>query len=167
MTPRYAVGIDLGTSNSALAFADLAEPDPRIQVFEVPQLVDRSLTQPRNLLPSHLYLPSPHEGLGEVLVGAFARDREGRLLRSAFREEELLGGARCLHQRAELGRVQSLAEALLGNPGQREVHVVAAQEEVIADGDSFQHRRRIFAKLSGSFSIMGAICSGRRPRMAT
>jgi len=75
VTLRYAVGIDLGTSNSALAFADLAEPDPRIQVFEVPQLVDRSLTQPRNLLPSHLYLPSPHEGLGEVLVGTFARDR--------------------------------------------------------------------------------------------
>ncbi|HYY53241.1 MAG TPA: Hsp70 family protein [Myxococcales bacterium] len=75
MTLRYAVGIDLGTSNSALAFADLAEPDPHIHVFGIPQLVDRSLTQPRNLLPSHLYLPSPHEGLGEVLVGTFARDR--------------------------------------------------------------------------------------------
>ena len=75
MTLRYAVGIDLGTSNSALAFADLSEPDPGIHVFEVPQLVDRSLTQPHQLLPSHLYLPSPHEGLGEVLVGTFARDR--------------------------------------------------------------------------------------------
>ena len=75
VTLRYAVGIDLGTSNSALAFADLSEPDPGIHVFEVPQLVDRSLTQPHQLLPSHLYLPSPHEGLGEVLVGTFARDR--------------------------------------------------------------------------------------------
>ena len=75
MTLRYAVGIDLGTSNSALAFADLSEPDPAIHVFEVPQLVDRSLTQAQQLLPSHLYLPSPHEGLGEILVGTFARDR--------------------------------------------------------------------------------------------
>jgi len=72
---RYAVGIDLGTSNSALAYADLEETDPAVRVFEVPQRVDAALSQPRKLLPSHLYLPSPHEGLGEVVVGAFARDR--------------------------------------------------------------------------------------------
>jgi molecular chaperone DnaK (HSP70) len=75
VTRRFAVGIDLGTSNSALAFADLGEQDPAVQVFEVPQLVDASLRQPRKLLPSHLYLPSPHEGLGDAVVGAFARDR--------------------------------------------------------------------------------------------
>ena len=68
---RYAVGIDLGTSNSALAYADLNEADPEVRVFEVPQ-------QPRpfKLLPSHLYLPSPHEALGaQPLVGLFARER--------------------------------------------------------------------------------------------
>ena len=75
MTLRYAVGIDLGTSNSALAYADLSEQDPQVSVFEVPELVDGSVRQPRQLLPSHLYLPSPHEGLGVVVVGAFARDR--------------------------------------------------------------------------------------------
>ena len=75
MTLRYAVGIDLGTSNSALAYADLLEGDPQLHVFDVPQLVDASLTQGRKLLPSHLYLPSPHEGLGEAVVGTFARDR--------------------------------------------------------------------------------------------
>ena len=75
MTLRYAVGIDLGTSNSALAYADLSERDPQLHVFDVPQLVDASLTQDRELLPSHLYLPSPHEGLGETVVGTFARER--------------------------------------------------------------------------------------------
>src|SRR5439155_1166194 len=75
VTLRYAVGIDLGTSNSALAYADLLEGDPQLHVFDVPQLVDASLTQGRKLLPSHLYLPSPHEGLGEAVVGTFARDR--------------------------------------------------------------------------------------------
>jgi len=75
VTLRYAVGIDLGTSNSALAYADLESQDPAVEVFEVPQLVDASLRQPRKLLPSHLYLPSPHEGLGELIAGAFARDR--------------------------------------------------------------------------------------------
>src|SRR5207253_10221712 len=43
---------------------------------EVPQLVAPQETQARPLLPSHLYLPSPHEALGEQpLVGAYARDR--------------------------------------------------------------------------------------------
>ncbi len=75
MTLRYALGIDLGTSNSALAYADLWETDPAVHVFEIPQLVDANLRQPRKLLPSHLYLPSPHEGLGDAVAGAFARDR--------------------------------------------------------------------------------------------
>jgi molecular chaperone DnaK (HSP70) len=75
VTLRYAVGIDLGTSNSALAYADLQQADPEINVLQVPQLVDASLTQARTLLPSHLYLPSAHEGLGDITVGAFARDR--------------------------------------------------------------------------------------------
>jgi molecular chaperone DnaK (HSP70) len=73
---RYAVGIDLGTSNTALAYADLNEQDPAVRVFEVPQQVDAQAAQPRPLLPSHLYLPSPHEALGdEPLVGVFARER--------------------------------------------------------------------------------------------
>ncbi|HZX95472.1 MAG TPA: Hsp70 family protein, partial [Myxococcales bacterium] len=72
---KYAVGIDLGTSNTALAYADLDEQDPVVRDFEVPQLVDASLTEPRKLLPSHLYLPSQHEGLPDVVVGSFARDR--------------------------------------------------------------------------------------------
>ena len=76
MSLRYAVGIDLGTSNTALAYADLNEQDPAVQVFEVPQLVAAQAMQPRPLLPSHLYLPSPHESLGEApLVGTFARER--------------------------------------------------------------------------------------------
>ena len=41
MALRFAVGIDLGTSNTALAFAELAARDPgvAVQVFPVPQLV--------------------------------------------------------------------------------------------------------------------------------
>ena len=34
MEPRYSVGIDLGTTNSALAYADLNEQDPAVRVFE-------------------------------------------------------------------------------------------------------------------------------------
>ena len=76
MSLRYAVGIDLGTSNTALAYADLSEQDPAVRVFDVPQLVAADVRQERALLPSHLYLASPHEPhAGEILVGTFARDR--------------------------------------------------------------------------------------------
>src|SRR5438105_5015201 len=63
MALRYCVGIDLGTSNSALAYADLNARDPgaAVSVFEVPQLVGPGDLAPRPLLPSHLYLPGPHE----------------------------------------------------------------------------------------------------------
>ena len=73
---RFAVGIDLGTSNTALAYAELSEQDPQVRIFEVPQLVAQEATQPRALLPSHLYLASEHEAhAGQILVGAYARDR--------------------------------------------------------------------------------------------
>ena len=40
--PRYLVGVDLGTTNSALAYVDLgkkARGRPEVQTFLVPQLV--------------------------------------------------------------------------------------------------------------------------------
>jgi molecular chaperone DnaK (HSP70) len=87
VTLRYAVGIDLGTSNTALAYAELSAPDPgaAVNVFEVPQLVAAGTVQPRTLLPSHLYIPGEHElppealrlpwGAPDAAVGAFARDQ--------------------------------------------------------------------------------------------
>ena len=84
--PRYSVGIDLGTTNSALAEVDLAvepagpgEPLPAPIPVEVPQQIDRGVTAPRPLLPSFIYLPPPHEQLGEWLVGQYARERGGQV----------------------------------------------------------------------------------------
>src|SRR4030095_8793514 len=58
--PRYVIGIDLGTTNSALAYIDLNDPKI-IHPFRVPQLVAAGETAPRDLLPSFLYLPGPHD----------------------------------------------------------------------------------------------------------
>ena len=91
---RYSVGIDLGTTNSALAELDLAvepagpgEPLPGPLPVEVPQLVAQGETAPRELLPSFIYLPPAHEQLGDFVVGAYARDRgaqvPGRLVSSS------------------------------------------------------------------------------------
>src|SRR5215471_3950668 len=62
---RYLVGIDLGTTNSALAYVDLKkkgqEGRPDIRAFGVPQLVAAGEVAERPLLPSFLYLPGEHD----------------------------------------------------------------------------------------------------------
>ena len=70
MTPqtssRYIVGIDLGTTNSVLAYIDAAAvsedgPAPQPKVFRVPQVVQPGQVEPRELLPSFLYLAGPND----------------------------------------------------------------------------------------------------------
>jgi len=89
---RYIIGIDLGTTNSAVAYVDLtdeADPPP-IRLFKVPQLVSEARVEPRSSLPSFLYLPGLHDlpagatvlpwdaGRG-YMVGEFAREQGARV----------------------------------------------------------------------------------------
>jgi len=54
---QYSVGIDLGTTNSAIASADLrGEEAAAIDVLSIPQLVDPGEVADRSLLPSFLYV---------------------------------------------------------------------------------------------------------------
>jgi len=66
VSARYLIGIDLGTTNSAVAYVDTLAADPRVRVFEVPQLVAPGEVSPRRQLPSFVYLAgeidlAPHE----------------------------------------------------------------------------------------------------------
>jgi molecular chaperone DnaK (HSP70) len=66
MAARYLIGIDLGTTNSALAYVDTAAGDGRVRVFEVRQLVAPGEVGARRQLPSFVYLAgeidlAPHE----------------------------------------------------------------------------------------------------------
>ena len=66
MSARYLIGIDLGTTNSAVAYVDTRAADPRVRVFEVQQLVAPGEVAPRRQLPSFVYLAgeidlAPHE----------------------------------------------------------------------------------------------------------
>jgi hypothetical protein len=82
---RYIVGIDLGTTNSVVAFADTSVEPPSIQTLPLPQLTDAGTVEPRPLLPSFLYVPAPGEfpasalklpwAAAELIVGAFAQRR--------------------------------------------------------------------------------------------
>ena len=71
------IGIDLGTTNSALAWINPDQADdvsfPPIHVFDVPQLVAQHRIEPRRTLPSFLLL---EEGQP---VGTYARE-QGALL---------------------------------------------------------------------------------------
>lgn len=59
--PPYILGIDLGTTNSALAYATPGEGDQTIHLFSVPQLVNPGEVATETLLPSSLYIPAPNE----------------------------------------------------------------------------------------------------------
>src|SRR2546421_68732 len=53
----YSVGIDLGTTNSAIAYVDLTSEEPSpIEVMPVPQLINPGEVAALSLLPSFLYV---------------------------------------------------------------------------------------------------------------
>ncbi len=54
---RYVVGIDLGTTNSAVCYVDTHERHWRVQVLEIPQLVAPGQTEARDTLPSFHFQP--------------------------------------------------------------------------------------------------------------
>ncbi|MCG5053107.1 MAG: hsp70 family protein [Myxococcales bacterium] len=54
---RYVIGIDLGTTNTAVAFVDTQAASGRVEVCELPQLVAPGEVAPRTQLPSFVYLP--------------------------------------------------------------------------------------------------------------
>ncbi|MBI5551346.1 MAG: hsp70 family protein [Desulfobacterales bacterium] len=89
---RFIIGIDLGTTNSAVAYVDLAAPAVKqpIQLFKVPQLTAPGVFQPLPVLPSFLYLPGPYDidpaaarhpwpKPEDAFVGTWARDQGAKV----------------------------------------------------------------------------------------
>jgi hypothetical protein len=88
LAAKYIVGIDLGTTNSALAFCDATalEEESRIELRNIPQLVNPNEVAERSLLPSFLYVPGefdfpagslalPWESEPKFVIGELARKR--------------------------------------------------------------------------------------------
>ena len=60
----YSIGIDLGTTHSALSYLRLDAKEARgagQAVLPVPQVIAPGTVEPRTLLPSFLYLAAPQE----------------------------------------------------------------------------------------------------------
>jgi molecular chaperone DnaK (HSP70) len=85
---RYIIGIDLGTTNSAVSYVDLSEEliaKPQIQIFRIPQITAPGEISRLPILPSFLYLSGEFDLDREStslpwktdplkLTGAYARD---------------------------------------------------------------------------------------------
>jgi len=96
---RYVVGIDLGTTNSAVSYADLTRIGTNragdgigneIKVFKVPQLTGPGEFSPAPVLPSFLYIPGdydvskdalkhPWKKESDLFAGVFAREHGSQI----------------------------------------------------------------------------------------
>ena len=95
---HYIIGIDLGTTNSAVSYVDLQAdhaPEKRIKLFKIPQLTGYGEVSGLSVLPSFLYIPGKYDISEEAtdmpwqreirhrsdenFVGAFARDHGAKI----------------------------------------------------------------------------------------
>lgn len=90
--PRYLIGIDLGTTNSCVAYVDTdtsSNPGLGVQIFPIPQLSAEGFWESQNTLPSFCYLPGklefsssalslPWDSDPSLVVGQFAKEQGTR-----------------------------------------------------------------------------------------
>ena len=113
MPANYVIGIDLGTTNSVLAFAALGEELPRVELLPIPQLVAPGVVESRTALPSFMYLAPEHEAKGgvfdlpwskgsDIVVGELARRQ------SAENPQRTVVGAKSWLAHSKVDRHQSI-----------------------------------------------------------
>lgn len=90
MTADYVIGIDLGTTNTVVAFARLGDEQPAVEVLPIAQLTAANTLESRAQLPSFLYLATeaerqsgvwrlPWSDTGSLCAGLAARSLSAQL----------------------------------------------------------------------------------------
>jgi Hsp70 protein len=113
MPASHVIGIDLGTTNSVLAYAALGTAEkPEVQLLPIPQLVAPGVIETRTSLPSFLYLAPEHEAAGafdlpwgpgnNIVVGELARRQ------SAEHPERTVVGAKSWLAHSKVDRHQPI-----------------------------------------------------------
>ena len=92
---RYLLGIDLGTTNSAVAYVDTQErpargAPPPVRVFEVPQLVGEGEVRALPSLPSFIYFTDEAEDAAPGLRLPWEEETDGALVGVLARERGAL-----------------------------------------------------------------------------
>lgn len=86
MPAKFAIGIDLGTTNSVVAYAALDRENPEVQLLPIPQVVANGTVEEFTSLPSFLYLAPgfeakegafglPWQNEMDYVAGRFARQK--------------------------------------------------------------------------------------------
>jgi molecular chaperone DnaK (HSP70) len=73
---RYIIGIDLGTTNVAVAYMDMSTETPEPTIFAIPQVVEAGETDARDTLPSFVYLPDDGQFAAGSLDLPWADERD-------------------------------------------------------------------------------------------
>jgi molecular chaperone DnaK (HSP70) len=139
------IGIDLGTTNSALAWAEARGP---ISIFQIPQLVAAGEVAGRPTLPSFLYFTDqsqrdagtvrlPWDASPDLIAGTLARD-EGSLVPS-----RLIASTKSWLSNPRVDRTASLLPwGVEGGPRLSPVEASARLLGHIRDGWNHEHARR-------------------------
>src|SRR5208283_1806945 len=88
MTARFSLGIDLGTSNCAMALTDF-DAD-RTEIVQIPQILAANQLGERPTLASALYLPHPEEFRPESFALPWDESGEPRIVGQFAREHGAL-----------------------------------------------------------------------------
>ena len=76
----YIVGIDLGTTNSALAYGKSSAAQPEIRLFRIMQLVAPGEVEKRETLASFHYTPGEGEFLDNTLCLPWEEEQQSFLV---------------------------------------------------------------------------------------
>jgi hypothetical protein len=120
MPARFVIGIDLGTTNSVLAYAPLGGERPEVQLLPIPQLVAPGTVEARTMLPSFLYLGTKSEAAAGTLDLPWSQGRDfavGELARrqSAEVPERTVGAAKSWLAHSRVDRRQAILPWGAGN----------------------------------------------------
>lgn len=95
---RYKIGIDLGTSNSALCYLDEESLQSELHAFEIPQWLSAGEWHAQVTLPSHIYLLTEDEiGSGRFCLPDAAESRPTWIIGEWARQQQALRPGRNIH----------------------------------------------------------------------
>jgi hypothetical protein len=148
LASRYVVGIDLGTTNSAVCFVDAEQPGWQVKVFSIPQLVAQGQVEARDTLPSFHYQPPAEEASKGLLklpwseanpptaVGFYARDFGGQV------SGRLIGSAKSWLCHSGVNRTAPILPWHAADDVERLSPVEASSRYLAHIRDAWNHRHR-------------------------
>ncbi len=145
---RYVVGIDLGTTNSAVCYVDTEQPAWQVKVFSIPQLVAAGQIEARDTLPSFHFQPPAEEASKGLLtlpwsegnpaaaVGFYARDFGGQV------SGRLIGSAKSWLCHSGVNRTAAILPWHAADDVERLSPVEASSRYLAHIRDAWNHRHR-------------------------